>query len=154
MFLLLSPGSSGAPHFHRPPAPRSGNRASDQETAVHVKHLDSRLASRKCGAISNDRQGSGRVRRSVIRTGMVAVATGLSLAAAARASSSGTAGASGNSKIVIGFRQAFSSNAWQKANDQAVATAARILTKEGKISSYKFVDANDTLRRLHRANGG
>jgi ribose transport system substrate-binding protein len=91
--------------------------------------------------------GSGRVRRGVTRTGMVAAAVGLSLAAAACASSSSgtgsSAGASSKSKIVIGFSQAFSSNAWQKANDQAVATAARILTKEGKISGYKFVDANN-----------
>lgn len=76
------------------------------------------------------------------------MAAGLSLAAAACASSSSgassNAGSSAQSKIIIGFSQAFSSNAWQKANDQAVATAAAVLTREGKISGYKFVDANNS----------
>lgn len=69
---------------------------------------------------------------------------GLLVAACASSAASPTGHSSG--KITIGFSQAFSSNAWQKANNQAVATAVGVLKKEGKIGGYTFVDANNSAK--------
>ena len=71
------------------------------------------------------------------------------VALAACASNSGTSpssstGSSGKA-ISIGFSQAFSSNSWQTANNASVQTAIKSLKAQGKVSSYKFLDANNSV---------
>jgi len=87
------------------------------------------------------RQAQWHRARLVLAVGVIAA----SLAACASNSSPGSSG-SANHKIIIGFSQAFSSNAWQKGNNQAVAEAAAVLKKDGKISGYTFVDANNSAK--------
>jgi ribose transport system substrate-binding protein len=85
-----------------------------------------------------------RRRRGVAAT---AAATAAMLALSACAGSGGASGGGGagssSKKISIGYSQAFSSNAWQQANNKAVETAVNVLKGEGKISDYTFLDANN-----------
>jgi ribose transport system substrate-binding protein len=85
---------------------------------------------------------------SLRRKGRLGLAMGVVAVSLAACASSGGSGSSGSSdsKIIIGYSQAFSSNAWQKANNQSVADAVAVLKKEGKISGYKFVDANNSAK--------
>jgi ribose transport system substrate-binding protein len=79
----------------------------------------------------------------MLGAGAVAMCT---VVACASNSSSGTASGGSSSKAIsIGFSQAFSSNSWQTANNASVATAIKDLKAQGKVSSYKFLDANNSV---------
>ncbi len=60
---------------------------------------------------------------------------------AANAATAGTA----KSKPVIAFSQSFSSNSWQQLNDKSAQQVANTLKKQGKISKYVFVNANNSV---------
>ena len=86
-----------------------------------------------------------RIRRYGGMLGAAAVAM-CTVVACASNSNSGSASAGSSSKsISIGFSQAFSSNSWQTANNASVATGIKDLKAQGKISSYKFLDANNSV---------
>lgn len=92
------------------------------------------------------RNRSGR-RAAACAIGVTATVT-LALAGCASSGSGGGSGSStgGKSKaITIGFSQAFSSNSWQTANNQAADAAIKVLKSQGKVSSYKFLDANNNV---------
>jgi ribose transport system substrate-binding protein len=91
-------------------------------------------------SISHARPG---LRRYSVMLGVGAVAL-LTLAACSSSSDSSGGGSSAKA-ISIGFSQAFSSNSWQTANNAAAASAIKVLKAQGKVSSYKFLDANNSV---------
>jgi ribose transport system substrate-binding protein len=77
---------------------------------------------------------------------MLSVGTVALLTLAACASNSSASSSDSSTKAIsIGFSQAFSSNSWQTANNAAAESAIKVLKKQGKISSYKFLDANNSV---------
>src|ERR1700730_13277342 len=74
----------------------------------------------------------------MLGAGAVAVVT---LAACASSSSTGAS----TKAISIGFSQAFSSNSWQTANNASAEIAIKKLEAQGKVSTYKFLDANNSV---------
>lgn len=91
-----------------------------------------------------------RLRFAVAAVAVLGVATmsGCSSSGPGAGSNSGSkstsADGSTKGKILIGYSQAFSSNAWQKANNKAVETAVNALKAQGKDVDYKFTDANNS----------
>lgn len=82
------------------------------------------------------------------RAGVLALGVTAALALAASgcaSSSSGGSAASTSKSITIGFSQAFSSNSWQTANNAAASQAVKVLESQGKVKSYKFLDANNSV---------
>jgi ribose transport system substrate-binding protein len=61
------------------------------------------------------------------------------------ASSTGNGAKSSSGTITIGFAQAFSTNAWQTANNTAVNQAVAALNAQGKKVQLKFLDANSNV---------
>jgi ribose transport system substrate-binding protein len=74
-------------------------------------------------------------------TTLVALAV---LAAGGVVANAGTARAA-SSKPVIAFSQSFSSNSWQQLNDKGAQQIANTLKKQGMISKYIFVNANNSV---------
>lgn len=91
-------------------------------------------------------QSRPRIRRygGLLGAGFAAMVALAACASNSSTSPSSSTGSSGQA-ISIGFSQAFSSNSWQTANNASVQTAIKSLKAQGKVSSYKFLDANNSV---------
>lgn len=87
-------------------------------------------------------RGRARIAAAGSLVALVAVVfAAMAVGGTARAGTAHTA----SGKPVLAFSQSFSSNSWQQLNDKGAQQIASTLKKQGKISKYIFVNANNSV---------